>query len=67
MLLRCYQAIASFIFTAARRPAPKNARHAAPAKMEVSVRAKGSAPAPLDGQYVIKLKLRVFLHILVHK
>lgn len=42
----------SITFPAARQRATKNARHAAPARMEASVKAKGSAPAPLDGQYV---------------
>lgn len=59
MVSRHYQALPSIMFTAARPPAPKNARHAAPARMEVSVRAKGSVPAPLDGQYVFNLNIRV--------
>lgn len=39
---------------AARWPVPGNARHGAPAKMVASAGAKGSAPVPLDGWYVLK-------------
>lgn len=58
-------AFASVIFPAVRWPAIKDVRHAAPARMEASVRAKESAPALLDGQYVFNfiLNFSVLLNI----
>lgn len=49
--------IHSVFLPAARWPVPGNARHDAPAKMVASVGAKGSAPVPLDGRYVLESDL----------